>query len=163
MVATVQIGEKNGAGATFTDKTSGTVRFKTADDATVDENARITIPPSGNAYSYEKWLRLKCTVAPDVDIQNGEFYTDGANGLGTGVTLHAKAVTSYATPALGTGVAGYADAFSYNSGAPLDLGIGTVTGTGEFGDHTVLLMQVASTATQGTTPSETLTWEYDET
>ena len=163
MVATVQIGEKNGAGATFTDKTSGTIRFKTADNATVDSNARISIPGSGTAYSYEKWLRLKCTVAPDVDIQNAEFYTDGGNGLGTGVGLYAKAVTAYATPALGSSVSGYTDAFSYNSGSPLDLSAGTVTTTVEFGDHTVMLMTAADTATQGTTPSETLTWEYDET
>lgn len=163
MVATVQIGEKNGAGGTFTDKTSGNIRFKTADNATVDSNNRITIPPSGTAFSYEKWLRPKCTVAPAVDLQNGEFYTDGSNGLGTGVGLYAKAVTSFATPALGTATTGYTDAFDYDSGSPLDLDIGTVTATGEFGDHVVLLMTVADNATQGITPSETLTFEYDET
>ena len=36
MAATVQIVEKNGAGGTTTDKTSGTIRFKNADNSTVD-------------------------------------------------------------------------------------------------------------------------------
>jgi hypothetical protein len=36
MAATVQIVEKNGAGGTTTDKTSGTIRFKNADNSTAD-------------------------------------------------------------------------------------------------------------------------------
>ena len=39
MAATVQIREKNTAGQTATDKTSGTIRFKKADDATVDRRS----------------------------------------------------------------------------------------------------------------------------
>lgn len=162
MPATVQIGEKNGAGGTFTDKTSGTIRLKTADDATVNSSNPINVPPSGTNYSYEKWLRLKCTVAPSVQITNAKFYTDGANGFGTGIGLYAKAVTSFSTPALGSSTTGYSDAFGYTSGAALALNAGTVTATGEFGDHTVLLMTVASTATQGQLTTETLTWSYDE-
>lgn len=162
MVATVQIGEKNGAGATFTDKTGGTVRMKTADNATVDNNNPITVPSSGNNYSFEKWTRLKCTVAPSVQISNAKFYTDGANGYGTGVTLGVKGVLSYATPVIGTSLSGYTDAFTYTSGSALALNAGTVTGTGEFGDHAVFVMQIASTATQGLLTGETMTYSYDE-
>jgi len=162
MVATVQIIEKNGAGGTPTDKTSGTVRFKNADDANVDNNNPMVIPPSGSDWSFEKWLRLNVTVAPAVQISNLKFYMDGANNFGTGVSLWAKAVAAYATPAEGTGSAGYADAFGYTSGAPLSLGAGPYTGTGEKGDHAVLLMEVASTATQGSLTAETATFSYDE-
>lgn len=162
MVATVQIGEKNGAGGTFTDKTSGNIRFKTADNATVDLNAPINVPTSGTNYSYEKWLIAKVTVAPSQQIANLKWYSDGASGLGTGVGLYAKAVTSFATPALGTSVSGYTDFFSYTSGSPLSLGAGPYTGTGEKGDHAVMLATVADTATQGLTASETATLAYDE-
>lgn len=162
MVATVQIGEKNTAGGTFTDKTSGTIRMKTADNATVDLNNPINVPSSGTNYSFEKWLRLKCTVAPSQQITNAKFYTDGANGFGTGIGLFAKAVTTFATPALGTATTGYTNAFSYTSGSSLALNAGTVTATGEFGDHTVLLMTVDNTATQGLLTGETMTWSYDE-
>jgi hypothetical protein len=163
MAATVKIVEKNGAGGTQTDKTSGTIRFKNADNATVDTADRMIVPASGYDYSYEKWLRLQVDVAPSVDIANVKFYTDGTNGFGTGVTLWAKAVSSYSTPAEATATTGYADAFTYTSAAPLSLGAGPYTGTGEKGDHAVLMLRVADTASPGTLTSETLTFAFDET
>lgn len=162
MVATVQIGEKNGTAGTFTDKTSGTVRFKNADDKEVDTNDPMVIPTAGVDYSYEKWLRLKVTVAPDTNIGNLKFYTDGANGFGTGVLLYSKAVATYATPAEATGVGGYTDSFTYTSGSALSLGTGTFTGTGEKGDHMVSMMTIATTAGQGSLSAETVTFSYDE-
>lgn len=162
MVATVQVVEKNGAGGTATDKTSGTVRFKNADDATIDNNNPMVIPAAGSDWSFEKWLRLNITVAPAVQLTNLKFYMDGANNFGTGVNLWAKAVTAYSTPAEGTSSAGYTNAFSYTSVSALSLGAGPFTGTGEKGDHAVLLMEVASTATQGSLTAETATFSYDE-
>jgi hypothetical protein len=163
MAATVKIVEKTGAGGTQTDKTSGTIRFKNADNATVDTNNRMVVPGSGTDYSYEKWLRFQIDVAPSVDLQNLKFYTDGANGFGTGVGLYAKAVTTYATPAEATSTSGYTDAFTYTSAAPLSLGTGPYTGTGEKGDHCVMILTVASTSAPGLLSTETLTFSYDET
>ena len=162
MPATVQIIEKNGAGGTPTDKTSGTVRLKTADNSTVDLVAPIVKPASGSNWSFEKWLRLNITGGTFSQISNIKWYTDGSSGLGTGINLWAKAVTAYATPALGTSSTGYANGFTYTSGAPLSLGAGPFTGTGEKGDHAVLLAEVASTAAGGLTPSETITVAWDE-
>lgn len=162
MVATVQIVEKNGTAGTATQKDSGTVRFKNADNATVNTSNPMVIPTAGSDYSYEKWLRLKVTVAPDTNISNLKFYTDGANGFGTGVSLYAKAVATYATPAQPTSAAGYTNAFTYTSGAALSLGTAAVTGTGEKGSHAVLMLAVASTASPGTLTAETATFSYDE-
>jgi hypothetical protein len=164
MVATVTIGEKNGVSGTYTNKTSDVVRMKNADNATVDPNNPMVIPGSGSDWSYEKWLRLKIgATGPSVQITNLKFYTDGTNGFGTGVSLWAKAVSTYATPAEGTASTGYADAFGYTSGSALSLGSGPYTATDtEIGDHCVLLLQVASTATQGSLTTETVTFSYDE-
>lgn len=162
MPATVQIVEKNGAGGTQTDKTSGTVRLKTADNATVDLINPITKPGAGSNWSFEKWLRLNVTGGTYSQITNIKAYSDGANGLGTGISLWAKAVTAYATPALGTSSSGYASMFSYTSGSSLSLGAGPFTSTGEKGDHLVLLGEVASTASGGLTASETITFGWDE-
>ena len=107
MVATVQIHEKNGAGGTGTNKTSGTITLCNADTPTPGSNNPMVIPGAGVDYSYEKWLRLNVTVAPDTNISNLKFYTDGASGYGTGVTLYAKAVATYAQPAEATSTAGY--------------------------------------------------------
>ncbi len=46
MAATVIIEELNTGGETATDKTSGTVRFKNADNATVDTSNRLIIQTS---------------------------------------------------------------------------------------------------------------------
>lgn len=162
MAATVQIIEKNGAGGTGTDKTSGTIRFKNADDATVDLNDPMVVPGSGTDYSYEKWLRLNVTGGSYSQITDIVAYSDGSNGLGTGVGLYAKAVSSYATPAEATATTGYTDFFSYTSGSPLSLGAGPFTSTGEKGDHLVMIATVADTASGGLTSSETLTVSWDE-
>ncbi len=162
MAATVQLIEKNGAGGTGTDKTSGNIRFKNADDSTVDLNNPMVVPTSGTDYSFEKWLRMNVTGGTYTQITNVKAYSDGANGLGTGVGLYAKAVTSYATPAEATATTGYTDFFSYTSGSALSLGAGPFTGTGEKGDHLVMIMTVASTASNGVTPSETVTLAWDE-
>lgn len=162
MAASVQIVEKNGAGGTATDKTSSTIRFKNADDATVDLNNPMVKPPSGSDFSFEKWLRFKVASGSYSQITNIKAYTDGSSGLGTGVNLWAKAVTSYATPAQATATTGYANLFDYTSGSSLSLGAGPFTSTGEKGDHLVAMCEVTSSASGGLTSSETLTIAWDE-
>ena len=161
MAATVTILEKNGAGGTTTDKTGGTVRLKKADNSTVDLNNPLVKPGSGSDWSFEKWLRLNF-AGTYTQASNLKAYTDGSSGLGTGINLWAKAVTAYSTPAQASSSAGYANAFTYTSGAPLSLGAGPFTGTGEKGDHLVLVCEVQSTASGGLTPRETLTLARDE-
>lgn len=163
MAATIKIVEKNGAGGTQTDKTSGNIRFKNADNATVDTVDRMVVPTSGSDFSFEKWLRLQFDTSPSVDVQNIRAYSDGSSGFGTGVNLWAKAVTAYATPAEATATTGYTNFFTYTSGSPLSLGAGPFTGTGEKGDHLVLMLEVQSTAAPGLLSSETVTISYDET
>lgn len=162
MAATVQLIEKNGAGGTATDKTGGTIRFKNADNSTVDLNNPMVKPASGSDWSFQKWLRLNVTGGSYSQITNIRAYTDGASGLGTGINLWAKAVAAYATPAEEVASTGYANAFTYVSGAPLVLGAGPFTGVGEKGDHLVMACEVTSAAAGGLTPSETLTVAWDE-
>jgi len=165
MVATVLIHEKNGAGETDTDKTSGTIRYRSNDSAATDASNPIDIPGAGEQMSYEKWLRLSVTVAPDNNITNVEAYTDGANGMGTGVAAYYRVVGSYATPAEPADNDGLTDLFSATSGSPIDLEVtntGPFTGTGDIADYLVTTLGVSSTATQGNTGSETLTFAYDE-
>lgn len=161
MAATVQIIEKNGAGGTATDKTSGTIRFKNADDAAVDYNNPMVLPGAGSDWSFEKWVRFKVASGTYTQITNVKAYTDGTIGW-SNVNLWWKAVAAYATPAEGTGSAGYTAAGTYTSGSPLTLGAGPFTGTGEKGDHLVMLCEVTSTATGGMLAAETLTIAWDE-
>ena len=167
MAATLQIHEMS-ALDTGTDKTSGTVRFKDADNNAVDNNNPLVIPVSGSIYSYTKKLRVKMTVAPDTQISNFRWYTDGSNGFGTGVGVTAKNLGTSWAANYKTQMSGGADVFGYTDGSPLD---GDGTDTGPFtpsdlndyiGDLIELQMSIASTATNGSLSAETLTFAYDE-
>lgn len=164
MVATVLIREKNTAGETPTDKTSGTVRYKNADNATVDANDPMVIPGSGSDWSFEKWLRLNVSVAPDNQIENVRAYTDGSEAA-TGVNYWYRVVGTFATPAQPTNNAGLTDLFTATSGSPIDMdaiNTGPFTGTGDIADYLVTSLEVQDTATQGNLAAETLTFSFDE-
>jgi len=238
MPATVEIRSFHGATPdTGTNVASGSIRFKQADNDTVDANNPIPIPGAGTNYSYIKQFRFYAATTPANTINNLKFYSDGANGFGTGVSLGGKTnsvltgtATSGTTTTLtdsgatfpgsnglagfvleitggtnpgaarritsntgtqvtvasafssaidntsvyriwyidpvnnaATQVTGTTDVFTYTSGSALSV-TGSISNpsTGAFGDGVLLQMGVASTATQGTTGSETLTFQYDE-
>jgi hypothetical protein len=166
MAATVQIHEMTAAAA-GTDKTSGTIRFKAADNQTVDTADRLQIPAAGSIYSYTKHARFYFSTAPSVDIQNLRAYSDGSNGFGTGVGVQYDVPGGGlgTFPNINTTITG-TDLFTKTSGSPVDLdaiNTGPHTGTGYKGDHIRMQMSVASTASPGQLTAETLTMAYDET
>lgn len=164
MASDVQIREMT-AQSTGVDKTSGTVRFKSADNTTVDTNDRISIPVAGTTYSYTKQLRFYFNTAPSVDIQNLRAYADGTNNFGTGVSVNADNTNAFGTN-FNTNMGGTELFANYTSGTPLDLdttNAGPHTGTGFKGDFMRLQMGVASTASPGQLSSEQITFAYDET
>lgn len=173
MVASVIIQEHTST-ATATDKTSGTVRFKNANNPTVDNNNPLIVPASGQEFSYEKWLQLRITTAAPSDVINNlQVYTDGANGFGSGVKLWVNSSTTFrppgipdesnATPLGGSASETMVDAFTYTANGALSLGAGSFSGSStNIGNFAVLVMEVESAASPGTTNSETLTFSYDE-
>lgn len=171
MSAVVLIKEWNGTSGSqvATDKTSGTIRFKNADDANVDLNSPLVKPGAGLVdRSFEKYLRLNISVAPAGNITSPKFYTDGAQS-NTGVTMYAKTTNpgAYATPTEPANDTGFTDAFTYTSGSPKALDVanaGPYTGTGDKGDFLVLMMKVdENVAAPGTLTSEAITTQWDET
>lgn len=166
MPATVDIMEWNGpAGSpTKTVKTNGVIRFKKADNPNVDRNDSIVIPQSGVNWSFKKYLRLFIgSIGPSVEITNIVAYSDGANNMGTGTRIMAKAVSTYSTPDDTAPDGTFADFFSYTSSSPLSLGAGPFSGTNvDIGNFLVLQFGVDSTASPGDTPSESITFRYEE-
>lgn len=181
MAATMLIREKNGAGQTATDKTSGTVRFKNADNATVDNIDPIQVPGSGQNYSYRKVLRLNVDGTFTL-VSNLRAYSDGANGMGTGIKIWTTApaseqgsYTQPAVPSVGNdppqfpGATAMVDWFGKTSGAPFDLdavndtaGADSAGVPKDIGDYFNLVAEVESTATQGVKPGETASFAWDE-
>lgn len=181
MAATVVINEWNDDGSSptgvKTDKTSGTVRFKNADDALVNTNNPLVVPDAGSPsvfeYSFQKWLKLEITGGSFTQVENIQAYMDGANGFGTGVSLYGAIGTQFVAPVVPSesasppqfGGVSMVDMFTYTSGSRLDMDAGDPgphTANGDIGDYLVMVMAVEATASAGTTPSETLTITYDE-
>lgn len=167
MAATIQIHELTTDADTGVDKTSGTVRFKNANNSSVDSNDPMVVPGAGTDHSFVKKLRAYMEVPPDTSVSNLQWYSDGANGFGTGITctyvnLGVTFGTQNETDHAGT------DLFSATSGSPIN---GDATDAGPFvpaddntyiGDILELQLHVASTATNGTLSAETLTLSWDE-
>lgn len=167
MAATIQIHEMS-ALTTGTDKTSGTVRFKNADNATVDTADPLVIPTVGSIQSYTKKLRAYMEAPPSTSVSNLRWYSDGTSGFGTGVSVNAKNIGITWAANATTKQAGGSDLFGYTSATPLD---GDTTDAGPFapadddtyiGDLVEMQMFVDSTASQGALTPETLTFSYDE-
>src|SRR3989304_4504213 len=103
MVATVIINRLTGAGPTATAITGINTRANTADaHSTGDTASPIQVPAAGTNYSFWVVTRLECTVAPDNLVDNLEWFTDGSNSYGTGITNVMNTATGY-TQATGTG------------------------------------------------------------
>ncbi len=181
MAATVIINEWTSA-VTQADKTSGTVRFKNANNATVDLIDPLVVPGSGQEYSFEKWLRLQITDAGGfTQIDNLRAYSDGTNNFGTGIKAWYAVTGTFMDPvipneasdppqsaAAGSPQENMTDFFTSTSGSPIDM---DANNSGPFtdgspaehiGDFLVLVMEVETTASNGVLSTETLTIAYDE-
>ena len=163
MAASMKIFELT-ASLAGTDKTGGTVRFKLADNQTVDTSDPVTIPTSGVTRSYTKQLRLYCATPPDTQIDNLRVYTDGG-GFGAGVVVNASnAGVTFSANATAE-LTGGSDFFGYTSAAPLNLDAvetTAITATGFGGDILKLQLEATPSATSGTLTAETVTFAYDE-
>jgi hypothetical protein len=182
MAATVLINRLTGTGGAEveTDITSGNTRASTSDVPVPGTSDPIPIPGAGNNYSYWVTTRLETTVAPAGTVDNLRWYSDAA-GFGTGVTVtgadastttnagYREATGTQGTTGLQLTTANHTgldaapvDVTGLTSGAPRVLA-GTTTTTGRFGDHFVYSFDVGTTASAGTTPANTFTFQYDET
>lgn len=190
MVATFNVMLDTGG----TDQTPGTstntdalgppnMRFKHADDPNIDTNSPIPIPASGTNYSKWKSCYLKCTGAPNTQVNNVQFYTGGVN-FGTGITVRVGNVfptknsgsnTGYrvATPLdvamlnNYAGITSVTDAFTYTSGStlvgpPITESSNIITSINQTTNYIVFQMEVISTASPGNLASKTWTLQYDE-
>lgn len=165
------------------DQVATNLRFKDADENVQDLNNPIVIQGSGFIRSRWKHCFLKCTTAPDTQVNGVVFFTT-TNPYPTGVVLFAGDETPIKTDLLVTGydVSDVSDEVLTNhsdisaetdvaanytsSGSSLSVSI-TESGnvidlTGETTDYVVLQLQINDTATQGTLPVETLRFEYNE-
>ena len=179
MAATVIINRITGTAASPTKSaiTSINTRANAYDGhSTADTTYPIAIPDAGTNYSYGVSTRLSISANTGANtIDNILWYSDGANGFGTGVTAKVAAGNNYdqaegtegtsgteLTTGSNTGLAASpSDAFAYTSTGTLSL-TGSTTGTGDIGQFAVWQIGVGTGASVGATSSEQFTFAYDE-
>lgn len=179
MAATVTIRRWTGAGPTKTDITSINTRANAEDaHSTAGTTNPIQVPAAGSNYSYWVSTQLSVDVTPSGTINNIKWYTDGANGFGTGVTCIMNTASAYVQASGTAGTTGIelttgnhaslagapSDAFSFTSGSPKSV-TGTMTNptTGDLGHQVVYQIVVGTTAGPGAVAPETFTFRFDET
>ena len=181
MAATVLIRRITGAtGAqTADDITSINTRANAFDThTTADTTNPVQKPTSSLNFSFWVTTRLDATVTPAGTIDNIRWFTDGANGFGTGITAKGNTATSYkqATGVVGTSgdaltttnhstlAAVTVDVFTHTSASPKSIA-GSISNpsTGQFGDLFVYQLEVSTAAGPGASAQETFTYRFDET
>jgi len=160
------------------------IRFKDADDATIDSNDLIVVPGAGDKYSRWKHVYLKCSNADSHTMNNFAVYSDGSSfNANVDVNIGDETPTKNSGSDAGYEVADTADEemsadhaditgttslFDYTAGEATDFDVSVsetdnvVNAANETTDYIVLQMVVASTADPGDLANETATWSYDE-
>jgi hypothetical protein len=189
MVATVSVrfdfGGVDGTPGTSTDVDAlgpPCLRFKNADNATIDGNDKPTIPAGATIHTYWKSIYLYCDNADGHTLNNFRLYSDGNNGLGTGVNVMVGLQFPTRTKLLTTGyevannanelvaehggITTSASFFNYTSGAPLTFTCSeagnAIDDTAETTNYLIMQGDVANTASPGDCPNEPGTIAYDE-
>lgn len=180
MAATVLIRRWTGAsgGPTKSDITSINTRANAEDaHSTAGTTNSILIPAAGTNYSYWVATRLDVTAITGGTVNNIKWYSDGTNNFGTGVTCVGNTATGYVQASGTAGTTGIAlnttnyatlagapaNVFGHTAGSPKSVTGSTSAVSDAFADFFVYQIEVATTAASGATPSETFTWQYDDT
>ncbi len=154
-------------------------KFLSVDDATTPAaNAPVAVPGdagSSPGYSFECWLRLECTAAPNNFCENFKFYgpaeqPDADQSPGNRVFIMAGTTATGATPTAAASTVAITDqaANYYGTGAGEYLAIGVAPGddiidaTGEKSDYLVLQLKVLDQANRGNMISVPLNFSFDE-
>jgi hypothetical protein len=152
--------------------------FLSADVTSLDTSAYpIAIPVSAAAspnYSYELWLRLECTAAPDNYTQNFKIWgpdqqPDAGDTPGNRMTILIGTTATGQTPtdSASTIATTVQHTNHYSQATGLSVGVepsdGKIGAIGEKTDYVVLQLKVEDQAQQGDLQTIVFNWSYEET
>jgi hypothetical protein len=164
MAATIVVIKTHGALGYETESQDTTFGLKSVDDhATAPADAPVSIPDIGTNYSYECWMRFKCTVAPSNTCENFKVWGSGA-AVETDlvITVNSDAVNTYATPVNTDSAAGTrVDFATKGSGAKISVA-GDLVNIGDKTDFSIFQLEVDPLASPGDMADQTVYYSYDE-
>lgn len=174
MAASVEVRIHHGAAPGLgSDVTGQTLRLKRADDDTQDALFPVPIPSVGLNYSWRKVLRLIVVTAPDNQVSNLRFFSDGGSpGAGRRVLFARSVVYTQPTVADETTAIGTTDVTTKTSGSPESIQPGELCNSGDVyplaaggassQDYVELQLEVGPTALVGTGGALTMRYRYNE-
>lgn len=160
-----------------------TIRFKDADDATIDAGGILVVPGAGTKYSYLKHLVILCDNADGHTMNNVGVYTDGGVPAGAvDVAIgdetpvrnvgddpgYEVSIADSEMSAQHGGITGITSFFAYTAGEGTDFDItiseagNVINAANETCNYIVLQMTVGAAADPGDLANETGTFSYDE-
>lgn len=168
MAATIRLVKCHGAdAATETDLGASPANYLMSENsAGTDFTAHpVTIPGAGSGYSYEAYLRWRCTAAPDTQCTNFKYWGP-ASSPKTGADIYVGTVASgsQATPVQTESASATTrqDPNYYSAATALSIA-GTLTDVGQQTAYLVQQLWVDSaTATQGDCTQTTHNFSFDE-
>lgn len=169
MAATVQILSYHGSSPTTSTIANTDIRFKRADNDTLNALNPMQIPASGTNFSWRKHTKFVVLSAPDNEVSNLKFFVSASPTVGISHFLKLDPGYTPASSADEVGqIAGTINSAIYISTSPLTIAAGTfVTSTSlvpSTGAQNYLVHQigVSASAAPGNQSTGSYTYRWDE-
>lgn len=168
MAATVEIKTYTGASAATEspagDSTNWNLQTVDAYDSTGTDyqTNKISVPTSGSAFSYERWLRAKFTGTFNT-ITNLIYWKSAGTLSDAALVITAGESATGVTPVVTDSTIATA-AIPTVEGSAIDITpAGGISTSGDFSDYAIIQLEAPSTVvTPGDIGTQTLTFQYDE-
>lgn len=161
MAAVLSLRVRTGAPAGTESSAQTGIDLISADNATNSLANRQANPITVGTRSYEKWVYLKVDTAPANAVTNFKIWGDGAVAANT--TLYWGVTDTYATPVSSSSSVATTNFNTCTSGAKCTWDTGSYSAQNAVTDYSVFQLDVASGASPGNWPTETVSYSYDET
>jgi len=162
MVATLTLRVYTGTNAGTESATVTGIDMISADNATNSLANRQANPISVGTKSYDKWLKLKLSTAPDNGVTNFLVWGDGAVASSTTLMVGANQITGV-TPVATTSSVATTTFAGYTSGNKLQWDATSYSATDDTTRYLVFQLVVDADANPGNWGQETVSFSFDET
>ena len=138
--------------------------FLEIDSATASKTSYpIDIPAAGTKYSYEKWIRCRCDLAPTTQFSNFKaWYDSGLPVSGYTITVNSDTIDTYAAPSNLQSSQGIRVDFTTKNSEVDSIALdGTLTDVGQYTSWLVFQLEIESTAELGSQSVDYII-QYDE-
>jgi hypothetical protein len=161
MAAVLSLRVRTGSGSGTESGAVTGIDLISADNATNSLANRQANPITVGTRSFEKYVLLKVDTAPANAVSNFMIWGDG--GVAANTTLYWGATATYTAPVNTASSVATTNFNTCTSGAKCTWHSGSLSAQNATTNYSVFQLDVASGASPGNWPTETVSYSYDET